>query len=235
MLAKRSKRKELIDLGHDFYSQKEYEQCLKILFRINKLLGSFKQVVKLLKRFPKEAVLVDVGCGGGLFLLHLNHYYPDMRMLGLDTSAEAIKLAQNELKQWQQRKRPIGNHLEFQLQHQAELTLEQDSVDIILLTLVCHHLDDEELIEFLIKASNATRKAVIINDLHRHSIAYYFYKLLSPLFGNRLITLDGLTSIQKGFTRKELKHLLQRANLHNYQIKWHFPFRWSILILKNKG
>lgn len=235
MLTKRSKEKELIDLGHDFYSQEEYEQCLRILFKVNKLFGSFKQVIKLLKLFPKDATLVDIGCGGGLFLLHLNQYYPEMRMLGLDTSAEAIRLAQNELEQWQKRKRSASNNIEFQLQHQAELTLKQDSVDILLSTLVCHHLDDEELIEFLTKASNATRKAVIINDIHRHSIAYCFYKLLSPLFGNRLITQDGLTSIQKGFTRVELERLLQRANLHNYQIKWHFPFRWSILILKNNG
>jgi SAM-dependent methyltransferase len=233
MLKKRSKEKELIDLGPDFYSQEEYEPFLKILFKINKLFGIFNDTVKLLKRFPKTETLVDIGCGGGLFLLNLNKYYPDMRMLGLDTSEDAIRVAQNELGLWKQRN--ININVEFQLQHQPELALNQDSVDIILLNLVCHHLDDEELIELLAKAHRAARKAVIINDVHRHSLSYYGYKFLSPLlFGNRLITDDGLISIEKGFTRVELDALLQQANLNNYQIKWHIPFRWSIVILKNK-
>ena len=89
---------------------------------------------------------------------------------------------------------------------------------------------------FLKNANDAARNALIINDLHRHFIAYWFYKLLSPiLFRNRLISHDGLLSIKKSFTKKELHYFLKQANISNYQIKWHFPFRWSILILKNNG
>lgn len=231
MVTKRSKEKELMDLGPDFYTPEEYKQCLKILFKINKLLGFFKQTVKLLKYFPQDIVLADVGCGGGLFLLHLNKYYPKMQMLGVDISEEAIKVAQNELDDWQQKNGSIN--VAFQLQQQPELEITPQSVDIILLTLVCHHLEDEELIEFLKKVNNTVRKAFIINDLHRNLLAYWLYKMSSTLlFRNRLITHDGLISIQRSFTRKELHYLLKQANIKNYQIKWHFPFRWSILVLK---
>ncbi|KTD11047.1 methyltransferase [Legionella gratiana] len=228
---KRSKEKELIDLGQDYYTPEEYTQSLKKLFKINQLMGVFKNTIHLLKQFAPNAVLVDVGCGGGLFLLNLGIYYPNMSLLGIDVSKEAIQLAQDELQNWQQLN---GNvFIEFQLQQQHELELASKSVDIILLNLVCHHLDDEELTHFLIKAKNAVRHAVIINDLHRNFFAYWFYKIVSPLlFNNRLITHDGLISIQKGFTRKELKILLKQANINNYRIKWHFPFWWSILILK---
>ncbi|CAM2840706.1 methyltransferase [Legionella steigerwaltii] len=226
----RSREKEIIDLGPDFYTPQEYEQSLKKLFKINRLMGIFKNTVNLLQQFSQNSVLTDVGCGGGLFLLNLSKYYPQMRMLGLDVSVEAIQLAEKELHEWQQKN---GNtSVEFIIQPQPELEI-AEGVDIILINLVCHHLDDKELIEFLIKANNTARKAVVINDLHRNFIAYWFYKIISPiLFTNRLITHDGLLSIQKSFTRKELEFLLDQACIKNYQIKWHFPFWWSILILK---
>jgi len=228
---KRSKEKELLDLGPGFYTEEEYSQCLKLLFKVNKILGFFRHTVKILQKFPKNTSVVDVGCGGGLFLLHLSKHYPDMQLMGIDISEEAICLAQNELQQWQQHKANIN--VEFQLQQQTEFTMLPDSVDIVLMTLVCHHIDDNELVSFLEKAHNAARKAIIINDLHRHTLAYWFYKILSPvLFRNRLITHDGLISIQRSFTRSELHFLIKQANITNYRIKWHFPFRWNILILK---
>lgn len=228
---KRSKEKELIDLGQDYYTPQEYTQSLRTLFKINRLMGIFKHTVRLLKRFAADSLLVDVGCGGGLFLLNLGTYYPNMQLLGLDVSKEAIQLAQDELKNCQQLNRTVS--IEFQLQQQPKLELTPNSVDILLINLVCHHLEDEELAHFLLNAHSTVRHAVIINDLHRTFFAYWGYKIISPLlFKNRLITHDGLISIQKGFTRKELKTLLKQANINNYRIKWHFPFWWSILILK---
>ncbi|WP_454780763.1 methyltransferase [Legionella sp. WA2022007384] len=226
----RSKEKEIIDLGQDFYTPQEYVQSLKKLFKINKLMGMFKNTVRLLQQFPSNSILTDVGCGGGLFLLNLAKYFPKMRLIGLDISQDAIKLAEEELQEWQQKSG--ATQIEFQIQTKPELEI-NTHVDIILLNLVCHHLNDEELVSLLIKANDTACKAVIINDLHRNFIAYSLYKFISPvLFRNRLITHDGLLSIQKSFTRTELDFFLQQAGIKNYQIKWHFPFWWSILILK---
>ncbi|KTC90325.1 methyltransferase domain-containing protein [Fluoribacter dumoffii] len=227
----RSKEKEIIDLGPNFYTPHEYVQSLKKLFKINQWMGIFKNTVNLLKLYPPTSIVMDVGCGGGLFLLNLSKYYSKMHMIGVDISAEAVALAENELQEWRQQNKETS--IVFKVQHQPELEMAANSVDIILLNLVCHHLDDEELIALLIKSHEISRKAIIINDLHRNSIAYLFYKIISPLlFNNRLITHDGLLSIQKSFTRKELKYFLEKACIKNYQIKWHFPFWWSILIRK---
>ncbi|MCX7114971.1 MAG: methyltransferase domain-containing protein [Gammaproteobacteria bacterium] len=231
MMKMRSKEKELIDLGSSYYTHEEYILCLKILFKINKLMGIFNSTVKLLKRFPDDISLIDVGCGGGLCLLNLSKYYPKMRLLGIDVSEVAIDIAQNELARWKETNPNI--HVKFQLQHQLALELSKDSVDVVLTTLVCHHIDDDDLVGFLQNAYQAAREAVIIHDLQRHPIAYWLYKQISPiLFRNRLITHDGLVSIQRSFTRAELKCLLKRANISHYQIKWGFPFRWSVILWK---
>ncbi len=221
----RSKEKELMDLGPDFYTPEEYAQCLRILFKINKLLGFYRSTVRFLKQFSSDCSLVDVGCGGGLFLSHLSRAYPEMKLLGIDVSPIAIQQAKDDA--------VSRENLDFQLQQQLALNLPQNSVDIVLITLVCHHVDDEDLTAFLQNAWQAARQAVIINDLHRHVLAYWFYKKISlVLFRNRLITHDGLISIKRGFTRAELRQHLKQAGIVHYEIKWGFPFRWRVVLWK---
>lgn len=227
----RSQEKELIDLGPDYYTHDEYIDCLKKLFQISRLLGFFRGTVRTLKYFSKKSSVLDIGCGGGLFLLNLSKNFPDMNMLGIDISSAAITHAQQLLQIRQRRKNNI--RVLFQQQEQPQLNIAENSYDIILATLVCHHLNNDELITFLKQAYFSTRKIVIINDLHRHSIACWLYKLLSPLlFRNRLITHDGLISIRRGFTRAEWKMLLQKAGIQHYQLKWCFPFCWKVVLWK---
>jgi 2-polyprenyl-3-methyl-5-hydroxy-6-metoxy-1,4-benzoquinol methylase len=230
MFSQRSKEKELLDLGPDYYTHAEYVQCLTKLFWINKLLGFFRSTVQVLKRFSPDASVLDVGCGGGLFILHLSRWFPRMTLQGADISAAAITDATQTLQAWQSKNPDIK--VAFTLQEQHALKLGSNSVDVILLTLVCHHLTDPELINFLQEALSAASKAVIINDLHRHRMAHWLYSLISPLFRNRLITHDGLISIRRGFTRPELQNILYQAGIRNYQLQWRFPFRWQLILTK---
>jgi 2-polyprenyl-3-methyl-5-hydroxy-6-metoxy-1,4-benzoquinol methylase len=230
MLTQRSQETELMDLGSDYYSLDEYKQCLKILFNINKLMGFFRSTRQLLKKLPLCTSVLDVGCGGGLFVLHLGNYFPEMRLVGVDISADAIEMAMLELQVWRQTS-PQTN-VSFQLKPAAE-TFSPDSYDVVLSTLVCHHLTDSELVAYLSNALSAARIAVVINDLQRHRMAEFLYGLISPiLFRNRLITHDGLISIRRGFTRAEWKLLLHKANIKNYKIQWFFPFRWRVVLWK---
>jgi 2-polyprenyl-3-methyl-5-hydroxy-6-metoxy-1,4-benzoquinol methylase len=231
MLTKRSQEKELLDLGPDNYTPQEFQHCQKMPFKVNKLLGGFRDTVNLLRKFPATSSLLDIGCGGGLFLLNLGRFLPEMQLVGTDISDDAIQLAEQALKNWHN-KQSVKN-VTFQLQPNAALSLPPRSVDIILTTMVCHHLSDEELIQFMRTAFDTARSAVIINDLHRHFLAEWFYQWLSPiLFRNRLITHDGLISIRRGFKRKEWRMLLQQANITTYQIQWRFPFRWRVVLWK---
>lgn len=225
-MSQRSQEKELLDLGPDFYTPDEFVQCQRILFQINKLLGIFKQTIKLIRRFPQATSLADIGCGGGLFLLNLSKHYPDLRLIGIDISNEAITVAQKELLIYN--KQNFAQNVEFK----PGCEMLPNEVDLILVNLVCHHLDDKDLSLFIQKYLNSARVALIINDLQRSKIAYWFYKFMSPLFKNRLITHDGLISIQRSFTRKELRQLLEKANVAHYQIKWCFPFRWNVIVWK---
>jgi 2-polyprenyl-3-methyl-5-hydroxy-6-metoxy-1,4-benzoquinol methylase len=229
-LKTRSDEKELLDLGPAYYSAEEYAHCMKRLFLINRLLGFFKSTVKLLKKFPQDASLLDVGCGDGLFLLHLSQYFPQMQFQGNEISAAGIQLAREAKKQFL----PASQNVTFELLTTPELKLPPQSVDIILTTLVCHHLSNQEIIAFIRAALNSARRAVIINDLHRHKLAYWSYRLLSPIFRNRLITHDGLISIKRGFVRREWEAILQAAGVQHYKLTWCFPFRWQLTLTRDR-
>lgn len=226
MLTNRSKEKEILDLGPDYYSADEFKHCQKMLFRVNKLLGVFRGIIRTLKSYPKNSRVLDVGCGGGLLLLHLSNYFPEMQFVGTDISADAIQMAENELTNYKQA------NVTFRLQTHPNLSLAENSFDIILVTMVCHHIADDELVVFLIAMKNIASKAIIINDLQRNFLAEWLFKIFSPLlFHSKIMTHDGLISIRKGFTRNEWQCLLEAAQIRNYRITWRFPFRWEVIIL----
>lgn len=224
---KRSSEKELLDLGREYYALEEYQQCQKILFKISKLLGIYRDTIRFLKKCPATSKLIDIGCGGGLFLIHLSTKFPKMDLIGSDISTDAIYMAQNECFKM---KCP---NVSFNLSRSAKLEPLKNHYDILLANLVCHHIEDEELVHFLKNSLTMARHAVLINDLQRHVIAYYFYKCFSFIFNNRLISHDGLISIRRGFTRTEWLYLLDKADITRYHLKWRFPFRWSLILWKN--
>jgi 2-polyprenyl-3-methyl-5-hydroxy-6-metoxy-1,4-benzoquinol methylase len=106
---------------------------------------------------------------------------------------------------------------------------EDQSFDIVTSTLVCHHLTDEELTLFIQKGKKVAKRMLLCNDLHRHPLAYGLFALVAPLlFPNRLIFHDGLLSIRRAFTRKDLEKLTEE--LPKAKISWHWPFRWIVKI-----
>ncbi|MFT6138824.1 MAG: 2-polyprenyl-3-methyl-5-hydroxy-6-metoxy-1,4-benzoquinol methylase [Psychromonas sp.] len=229
VLSNRSNEKEILDLGPGNYSAEEFTHCQKMLYRINQILGFFHGTVNILKKGGEKAHVMDVGCGAGLFILNLSRHFPKMTFHGIDISSEAIDMANHEKSVF----RSDTSNVKFEKMTEPNLRFAENSVDVILATMVCHHMSNDEIIEFLKQALYTTKNKVIINDLHRNIIAYAVYRLLSPiLFRNRLITYDGLISIKRGFIRQELITLLEHAGMKYYQVKWCFPFRWRVIIWK---
>lgn len=233
-ICQRSEEKEILDLGSASYTKEEYTECLVLLNRIGQTLGgnyaSYRAFDKLQK--APQSVL-DIGCGGGGFTICLAGRYPTTKVVGIDISKDAIAFS-NDLvnKQYSHIK-----NVEFRIQNEFKLNLPANSFDVVTSTLVCHHMNDDELIDFLKDAYQIANQAVILNDLHRHALAYAGFSVIAPIFfRNRLIIQDGLLSIKRAFKRKDWKALLSAAGIDekNCQIKWHWPFRWTITIDSSK-
>lgn len=222
---------EYIDIGPECYTEKEYQDCLKQLGRVGALLGGNRATLSAFSQLPqKPSSILDLGCGGGHFTQLLAEKFPGAKVVGLDYSSSAIDYAQ---KQINHKKLP---NLHFEKAPEIELNMPENSFEIITATLVCHHMSDNDLIDFLKRAYHSSSKAIIINDLHRHPLAYGSFAVIAPvLFRNRLISHDGLLSIQRAFKRKDWSYYLSKAGIptNSWKIEWKWAFRWIVTIHTN--
>ena len=65
-----------------------------------------------------------------------------------------------------------------------------------------HHFKNKELVSFLKTTIQKAKIGVVVNDLHRHKLAYYLFKLIGIFVKNKIFKKDGLTSVLRAFKRK---------------------------------
>jgi 2-polyprenyl-3-methyl-5-hydroxy-6-metoxy-1,4-benzoquinol methylase len=227
-MSKRATTPELIDLGSTHYSAEEYNGCLVQLGRIGSLLGGDRATFWAFDQLPVlPNSILDVGCGGGQLTIQLAKKYPNARVKGIDLSSDAIAFAKNQLKH-----ESPSVQVEFSVPPTAQLEGLHHEFDIVTSTLVCHHLTDDDIVDFLKRSVLVAKKAVIINDLHRHPLASLGFFILTPFFRNRLIYHDGLLSIKRAFTRTDWENYLCLAGIPSqaWSLTWHWAFRWILVI-----
>lgn len=226
MMKERLKQLEWIDLGQPYYTSQQYTDCLYQLDRVGRFLGGDRATYWAFNQLEREpASILDVGCGGGLFTRRLALRYQQAKTLGIDLSQEAIQFAKSH--------ESNAPNISFSVPLSPELNYPPHSFDVVTATLMCHHLSDEELVAFLKNASQVASQAVILNDLHRHPLAFAGFAAIMPfLFPNRLVWHDGLLSIRRAFKRSEWVGYLKQAGipLNRCSITWHWAFRWIVII-----
>jgi SAM-dependent methyltransferase len=88
------------------------------------------------------------------------------------------------------------------------------SVDIVLLSQVAHHLTAESVVQLFRTCDRLARHAVIVADLRRHPLAASSFRFGARLLGFDRVTLsDGVTSIRRGYSRRELRDLMAAAGV----------------------
>jgi 2-polyprenyl-3-methyl-5-hydroxy-6-metoxy-1,4-benzoquinol methylase len=215
----RSTELERLDTGD--YTLDEYYDCLKKLGQVGRWMGGNRATncaFKSLNEAPTS--VLDVGCGGGEFLRLLQPSYPDCFMQGIDLNPDAITYAEQ-----------FSSSAKFLCQPLEEIPT--NSFDVVMTTLVCHHLRDDDLINFLKECQRVAKRTVIMTDLHRHPIASLGFGVIAPLlFRNSLITHDGLISIKRAFTRSDWIRLLDSAGFlpEQWKLTWHCAFLWVVRI-----
>ena len=229
----RTNKEELMDdfsIGGDLL-----RDTLDKLENINRWLGgnlvTVNSLKKVLKNHPKEQELMiaDIGCGHGDILRDVakfgrkNGY--KMTLIGMDANPSAIAYA-NELS-------TEFSELSFKTEDIFSEEFKNRKFDVVLATLFLHHFKEEQLVSFLGNTLKQTKIAVVVNDLHRHKLAYYLFMLLSVFIKNNMIIEDGLTSVLRGFKRKDLIIISKKINI-NPKISWKWAFRFQWILTSSK-
>jgi hypothetical protein len=117
------------------------------------------------------------------------------------------------------------------------LPVKRASFDIVYCGLFLHHFSDDDVVKLLSAMREASRGSVIVNDLERHVLAYWFLPATRWLFGWDAITLhDGPISVQAAFTACEMKQLAARAGMPASDVRVHRPsFRVSLIARAHAG
>lgn len=106
------------------------------------------------------------------------------------------------------------------------IPLPDRSVDVAHAALLFHHLDDRDGVRLLGDMRRVSRLGVVVNDLHRHLLAWGSIGVLTRLFSrSRLIRHDAPLSVRRGFTRRELAALVT-ASGGRADLRWRWAFRW---------
>lgn len=208
-------------------------QNLRELETINALTGgpdltfaALKQLVSSVSR--DEITVVDVGYGAGDFLSYMvrkkNQLACKINLIGVDYSQDVkayIDKYHPELKE----------HVTFVTSDYRDYFRQAPPVDVVTASLFCHHLNDDELSEFLLYIKKYATVGAVINDLHRHPVAYYGIKWLTRWFSSSVFTRnDAPLSVLRGFKKHEWQHTLSKAGIQKAQVSWRWAFRHLITI-----
>ncbi|MDC6388405.1 methyltransferase domain-containing protein [Maribacter sp. PR1] len=224
----RSTRKELLD---DFQgTSKQLKTVLEDINRVNRLLGgnviTVDAVFRLIKENEQKSyTILDVGCGDGNMLRQIaikaRKRSISLKLIGLELSDGSLNIARQK-----------STHFpEIQYLNQDVFTLDKLDVDIVLTTLTLHHFRQEDIPQFVGRFAKMANLGVIINDLHRSGLAYYLFRAFSIFFiKTHTARSDGLTSITRGFKRKELQQFATNlpGTVHEISWKWAFRYQWII-------
>ncbi|MEJ6792337.1 MAG: methyltransferase domain-containing protein [Lacinutrix sp.] len=228
----RSEEEEIMD---DLdYNGPILHDTLDKLAKINQWLGgnivTINGLKKGLKNHPKDKTItiIDLGCGGGDILREVsvfgkkNEY--KFQLIGIDANPHTVNYAIKLSEEY--------DNIKFKAIDIFSDEFEALEYDLVLTTLFLHHFKEYQLVSFLKPVLEKAKLGIVVNDLHRHKLAYYLFKLLCTTIKNKTIVEDGLTSVLRGFKRNELKDISEKINAnHQIQWKWAFRFQW---ILKQK-
>lgn len=227
----RSEREELLDQPD--IPQEELYRNLFELDKINRMLGGHNAtlcgVQRLMTDKSKVYKIIDIGCGGGDTLLAIHHWAAEkgykVELTGVDLLKDAVHYASVYCAE-------IENLHLIQSDFQ-KLPKWENEYDISICSLFSHHFYGETL-ESLIKTMHRIAKTgVVINDLHRHPLAYYSIAMLTRILSKSVyVRHDAPLSVLRGFTKRELSDLLLKCGFEQYSIEWKWAFRYLILIQK---
>ena len=202
-----------------------YEALIADLAKVNRLTLAYRPTLAFLKRAlagRDSFSLLDVGYGDGDMLREIARWAAkrgkQARLVGVDLNASSLSAARKAT--------PSDMPITYVTGDYAAL---DDSFDLIVSSLVAHHMSHAQLIAFLRHMDCEARLGWFVNDLHRHGLSYLGYPVLARIMRwHRIVRLDGQTSIARSFRPADWAGLLDQAGVDSAEVTRRFPFRLCV-------
>ncbi|WP_375248965.1 methyltransferase domain-containing protein [Sphingomonas sp.] len=203
-----------------------YADVVGDLARVNRVTMAARPTLAFLSRVVTPGTccrILDVGYGDGDMLRGIARWGRKrgmtLELTGIDINprSHAAALAHT----------PADVAIDWRVGDYADLAGEP--WDVVLSSLVAHHMTQTQLIGFLRFMEAHARQGWMVNDLHRHAVAYHGWPLLAALYRwHPIVRHDGHVSIARSYRRPEWQALLAEAGVADARITRHFPFRLCV-------
>ncbi|MBB2976839.1 2-polyprenyl-3-methyl-5-hydroxy-6-metoxy-1,4-benzoquinol methylase [Microbacterium endophyticum] len=198
---------ELMDNPH--CDQKRLRATLRRFGLINPVIAGWGGLYRgklrpYLTSLRRPARVLDLGCGGGDVTAHLAKLSRRdglrVEWVGVDPEPTAFEVASTRTRE----------NLRFIHADAAGLLAAGDRFDAVISNHVVHHLGDA-LPEFFELSQRLSTGPVLHADIARSRRAYMLYTVgVTPFAPGTFLRTDGLRSIRRSFTARELQELLDR-------------------------
>ncbi|MDE0945278.1 MAG: methyltransferase domain-containing protein [Sphingobium sp.] len=201
-----------------------YARVLADLDRVNRVTLAARPTLRFLDRAVTGPFrLLDVGYGDGGMLRRIAAWAKrrdiSCTLVGIDLNPRSQAVAQAR----------TDPALAIDYRTGDYAALADEPWDIIISSLVTHHMEDAERLAFLHFMEEQARMGWFVNDLHRHGFAYHGYPLLARLLGvHPIVRADGQLSIARSFVPGEWQAMLAAADIGDARIERVFPFRLCV-------
>lgn len=202
----------------------EVETNLRDIARINSWFGGHRTVIRLLQRLvsPEDRFsLLDVGAASGDMGRYIQKRFRHATVVSLDRRPLHLKTVTTP--------RIAADAL--------ALPFANASFDVVICSSLLHHFSDNQAIALLQGLRLVARRGVIIMDIERHLLAYFFLPLTRPFLRWSALTVqDGCASVEAAFRLSELESLVQSLMPSKFVARRHRPwFRFSMVIAQQPG
>jgi ubiquinone/menaquinone biosynthesis C-methylase UbiE len=196
----------------------EFDQAYRELEVVNRRLGGIRAIERFLPpaKVAPNLLMLDVAAGGcdvGEALLQKRV----ARIVSLDINDKGFKYAR---KSWLL----VGDAM--------DLPFADNTFDIVMASLFFHHLTDDACVRVLRNMWRVSKQLVIVNDLHRHPVAYFAIQALAARYSKSVMFRhDAPVSVLRAFRPAELRQFAEKAGVPA-RVHRSFPFRLVLVAQK---
>lgn len=204
-----------------------YDAVLADLARVNRWTMAARPTIGFLDRLARPGDrlrILDVGFGQGDMLRRIADWGARKRvaldLVGIDLNPRSAPAAARVATS-------TAMNIDYRTGDYADLAGED--WDVILSSLVAHHMSHPQLIAFLRFMEAHAARGWLVNDLHRHRFAHAGYPLLARILAtHRIVREDGTLSIARAYRPAEWPPLLAEAGIKGARVVRRFPFRLCV-------
>ncbi len=232
-----SRRAELVELMDEPCSYEQLRACLHDIARVNRLTFAYRPTIVWMDELvaahavsARPLRVVDVGCGYGDTLRRIDGWAQKrgipVALTGIDLNPDAIRAAKEAT--------PPGQKIEWVV-GDALADAATGEIDVVVCSLLTHHLTDPEVVQFVRWMERTTRLGWFINDLHRQPVPYHLFRLLARFTNwHSFVKNDGPVSIRRSFIVEDWRRLCAAAKVDaaNVSIQEYRPARLCVSRIK---